>query len=152
MLKKIPQKLALMSMTTKYTSRAVVFRRICMNNKLFTPVWGQIWRTQSLTSQNVKNFWNKNSSDNEAIEFVESKVFEVLKAAAKCDHAKLSRTATFEELGFDSLDEVELVVAMEEHLGLDISNADAEKIRGVMDAIQIFHEYYTKSKQPVKEE
>ena len=72
---------------------------------------------------------------------VEGKVFEILKSAAKCDHSKLSRTATFEELGFDSLDGVELVLAMEEHFGFDIANEDAEKITAVMDAIQIFHSY-----------
>ena len=79
------------------------------------------------------------------VELVEGKVFEVLKSAAKCDHSKLSRTATFEELGFDSLDGVELVLAMEEHFGLELTNADAEKIESVMDAIQIFHSYYVKS-------
>jgi len=47
----------------------------------------------------------------------------------------LSRTASFEDLGFDSLDGVELVVAMEENFGFDISNQDAEKITSVMDAI-----------------
>jgi len=45
-----------------------------------------------------------------------------LKSAAKCNHAKLSRTATFEDLGFDSLDNVELVLAMEEHFGYDLTN------------------------------
>jgi acyl carrier protein len=44
---------------------------------------------------------------------------------------KLNREATFEDLGFDSLDGVELVVAMEEHFGFDISNEDAEKISSV---------------------
>ena len=70
---------------------------------------------------------------------VEGKVFEVLKSAAKCDHSKLARTATFEDLGFNSLDGVELVIAMEEHFGFDLTNEDAEKIETVMDAIQIFH-------------
>jgi acyl carrier protein len=37
------------------------------------------------------------------------------------------------------LDGVELVLAMEEHFGFDITNAEAEKIVSVMDAIQIFH-------------
>ena len=78
-------------------------------------------------------------NDNEIIELVEGKVFEVLKSAAKCDHSKLARTATFEELGFNSLDGVELVIAMEEHFGFDLANEDAEKIDTVMDAIQIFH-------------
>lgn len=61
-------------------------------------------------------------NENEIIETVEGKIFEVIKSAAKCDHSKLARTATFEELGFDSLDGVELVLAMEEHFGFDISN------------------------------
>lgn len=78
-------------------------------------------------------------NENELIEYVEGKVFEVLKSAAKCKHEKLSRTATFEDLGFDSLDGVELVLAMEEHFGFDITNNEAEKIVSVMDAIQIFH-------------
>lgn len=47
------------------------------------------------------------------LEEVEAKVYQVLKTAAKCNQSKLSRNATFEELGFDSLDSVELVVAME---------------------------------------
>ena len=78
-------------------------------------------------------------NENELIEFVEGKVFEVLKSAAKCKHEKLARTATFEDLGFDSLDGVELVLAMEEHFGFEITNNEAEKITSVMDAIQIFH-------------
>ena len=48
-----------------------------------------------------------------------------MKSAAKCNQAKLSRGATFEELGFDSLDSVELVVAMEEYFGFDIPNEEA---------------------------
>ena len=66
---------------------------------------------------------------------IEGKVFEVLKFAAKCDSSKLSRSISFESLGFDSLDEVELVVAMEEHIGLELTNSDAEKIHSVVDAI-----------------
>ncbi len=89
-------------------------------------------------------------NENEVIELVEGKIFEVLKSAAKCNHAKLARTASFEELGFDSLDGVELVLAMEEHFGFDLSNQDAEKINTVMDAIQIFHSYYTKRSQPTQ--
>lgn len=49
-------------------------------------------------------------------------MFEILRSAAKCDQSKLAKTATFEQLGFDSLDSVELVVAMEENMGIDIPN------------------------------
>ena len=77
------------------------------------------------------------------LEEVEAKVFHVLKSAAKCKVDKLTRTATFEDLGFDSLDAVELVVAMEEHFGVDINNEEAEKIQTVNDAIAIFNKYLT---------
>jgi NADH dehydrogenase (ubiquinone) 1 alpha/beta subcomplex 1 len=67
-------------------------------------------------------FFSTTLNENEVIELVEGKIFEVLKSAAKCNHAKLSRTASFEDLGFDSLDGVELVLAMEENFGFDLSN------------------------------
>lgn len=98
----------------------------------------------------VARFSQQTLNENEIIELVEGKVFEVLKSAAKCNHAKLSRTSSFEELGFDSLDGVELVLAMEEHFGFDLSNQDAEKITTVMDAITTFHSYYTKRLQPAE--
>ena len=89
-------------------------------------------------------FSTQKLNDNEIIEYVEGKVFEVLKSAAKCKHEKLARTANFDDLGFDSLDGVELVLAMEEYFGFDISNQEAEKITSVMDAIQVFHSHVVK--------
>lgn len=87
------------------------------------------------TKYSLRHFSSAQMNENELIEYVEGKVFEVLKSAAKCKHDKLSRTASFEDLGFDSLDGVELVLAMEEYFGFDISNNEAEKITSVMDAI-----------------
>ena len=75
------------------------------------------------------------------LEEVEAKVFQVLKTAAKCNQAKLARAATFEELGFDSLDSVELVVAMEEYFGFDIPNEEAEKISTVESAVNTFYRH-----------
>ncbi|MDI6851560.1 MAG: acyl carrier protein [bacterium] len=40
-----------------------------------------------------------------------------------------------EDLGADSLDVVELVMAIEEKFGIEIPDEDAEKIRTVQDAI-----------------
>ena len=84
---------------------------------------------------NPIRYFSSDPLSQEVIELVEGKVFEVLKSAAKCKHDKLSRTATFEELGFDSLDGEELVLAMEEHFGFDLTNEEAEKVITVMDAI-----------------
>ena len=107
-------------------------------------------RRSSMLHYSIRSFSTEGPklNDNEIIELVEGKVFEVLKSAAKCDHSKLARTASFEELGFDSLDGVELVLAMEETFGFDLSDQDAEKINTVMDAIQIFHTQFVKRLQP----
>jgi acyl carrier protein len=40
-----------------------------------------------------------------------------------------------DDLGADSLDLVELIMAMEEKFGVEISDEDAEKIKTVQDAI-----------------
>jgi len=89
--------------------------------------------------------------DNKLVEEVETKIFEVLKSAAKCKTDKLARKATFDELGFDSLDSVELVVAMEENLGVDIQDEDAEKIQTVDDAVNIFSKYVAQKANQAKE-
>ncbi len=54
----------------------------------------------------------------------------------------LPETSFVEDLGADSLDTVELVMAFEEAFGIDIPDEDAEKIVKVKDAI----EYITKKK------
>ena len=41
-----------------------------------------------------------------------------------------------DDLGADSLDQVELIMAMEEEFGLSISDEEAEKIATVKDAIE----------------
>lgn len=89
-------------------------------------------------SESIKKF-----SEKESLELVEAGVFEVLKGAAKCKHDKLSRAATFKDLGFDSLDQVELVVALEEKFEVDISDDDSLKINTVLDAIQIFNKAFS---------
>ena len=53
------------------------------------------------------------------------------------DETKVTDEANFiDDLGADSLDTVELVMAFEEEFGLEISDSDAEKILTVGDAIK----------------
>ncbi len=46
-----------------------------------------------------------------------------------------------EDLGADSLDLVELIMAMEEEFGLEISDEDAEKLQTVQDAVNYITEH-----------
>jgi acyl carrier protein len=52
------------------------------------------------------------------------------------DEAEVTPTASFvDDLGADSLDTVELVMAFEESFGIEIPDEDAEKIATVKDAV-----------------
>lgn len=52
------------------------------------------------------------------------------------DDTKVTETASFQnDLGADSLDTVELVMAFEEEFDLEIPDEDAETIRTVKDAV-----------------
>jgi len=67
---------------------------------------------------------------------VEEKVRAIVKEQLGVGDAEIKPEAGFvDDLGADSLDLVELVMAMEEEFGIEIPDEDAEKIRTVTDAI-----------------
>ena len=58
------------------------------------------------------------------------------------DESKVTETASFvDDLGADSLDTVELVMAFEEEFGIEIPDEEAEKIVTVKDAITYIKEH-----------
>ncbi len=66
----------------------------------------------------------------------EAKVKEIIINELGVDPEKVTPEASFvEDLGADSLDTVELVMAFEEEFGVDIPDEDAEQLRTVGDAI-----------------
>ncbi len=66
----------------------------------------------------------------------ETKVKEIIINELGVDPEKVTGEASFvEDLGADSLDTVELVMAFEEEFGVDIPDEDAEQMRTVGDAI-----------------
>ncbi len=63
-------------------------------------------------------------------------VKEVVVEQLDCDAAEIKEDSKFiEDLGADSLDVVELVMALEEKFDIEIPDEDAEKILTVADAI-----------------
>ena len=67
----------------------------------------------------------------------EAKVREIIINELGVEDEKVTNEASFvEDLGADSLDTVELVMAFEEEFGIDIPDEDAEKMRTVGDAIK----------------
>ncbi|AEG15829.1 MULTISPECIES: acyl carrier protein [Desulfofundulus] len=73
-------------------------------------------------------------------------VFEKVKAIIVeqlgVDESEVTMEASFiEDLGADSLDIVELVMALEEEFDLTIPDEDAEKIRTVGEAVRYIQEH-----------
>ncbi|MFO1518425.1 MAG: acyl carrier protein [bacterium] len=68
---------------------------------------------------------------------VEKKIKQIIADQLGIPEEEISDEASFvEELGADSLDIVELIMAMEEEFELEIPDEDAEKILSVQDAIE----------------
>lgn len=67
---------------------------------------------------------------------VAEKVKQIIVEQLGVDEAEVTPTASFvDDLGADSLDTVELVMALEEAFEIDIPDEDAEKILTVQQAI-----------------
>jgi acyl carrier protein len=66
----------------------------------------------------------------------EEKIKQIIVEQLGVDEAEVTATASFvDDLGADSLDIVELVMAFEEAFDIEIPDEDAEKIRTVQEAI-----------------
>ncbi|MGW8287593.1 MAG: acyl carrier protein [Desulfobulbales bacterium] len=67
----------------------------------------------------------------------EEKVIDIIVEQLSVDKDKVVPSASFvDDLGADSLDLVELIMAMEEAFGIEIPDEVAEKITTVKDAIE----------------
>ena len=71
----------------------------------------------------------------------ESKVKEIIINELGVEPEKVTLEASFvEDLGADSLDTVELVMAFEEEFGIEIPDEDAEGLQTVGDAVRYLQE------------
>ena len=67
---------------------------------------------------------------------IEAKVIKIVADQLNVDESEINSDSSFvDDLGADSLDTVELVMAFEEEFGVEIPDDDAEKIQSVQNAI-----------------
>jgi acyl carrier protein len=72
---------------------------------------------------------------------VEDRVKDIIVEELGVEREKLTNEASFmEDLGADSLDTVELVMAFEKEFDIDIPDEEAERLRTVGDALKYLHE------------
>ena len=77
---------------------------------------------------------------------IEARVKKIVAEQLGVAEADIKNDSSFvEDLGADSLDNVELVMALEEEFGVEIPDEDAEKLSTVGDALRYIEEKAGKS-------
>ncbi|MFW6115209.1 MAG: acyl carrier protein [Thermodesulfobacteriota bacterium] len=73
---------------------------------------------------------------------VDEKIKKIICEQLEVSEGDVVPEASFvDDLGADSLDQVELIMAMEEEFGISISDEEAEKIATVKDAIDYIEQH-----------
>mmetsp|Transcript_10272 Transcript_10272/g.14744 ORF Transcript_10272/g.14744 Transcript_10272/m.14744 type:complete len:122 (-) Transcript_10272:102-467(-) len=73
---------------------------------------------------------------------VADRILSVVKNFDKVDASKVTPESKFaEDLGLDSLDSVEVVMAIEDEFAIEIPDAEADKIVSVADAVEYISEH-----------
>ncbi len=68
---------------------------------------------------------------------IEERIIKIICEQLDVDEKDVTLDSSFvEDLGADSLDQVELIMAMEEQFGISISDEEAQKIVTVRDAVE----------------
>ncbi len=75
-------------------------------------------------------------SENKLLNPDYEKIYDIISIGLKIDRDKISPRSRFiDDLGADSLDQVELVMALEEEFEFEISEEDSEKFLSVQDIL-----------------
>ena len=67
---------------------------------------------------------------------IEERVIQVVAETQKIDRAQITLDSTFEQLGIDSFDGVNLLFAIETEFDIRVSDEDAKKLRGIRDMVE----------------
>ena len=82
------------------------------------------------------------------MENIEQRVKKIVAEQLGVNEADVKSESSFvNDLGADSLDTVELVMALEEEFGIEIPDEDAEKITRVKEAVDYIEKHAEKAKK-----
>lgn len=70
----------------------------------------------------------------------ESRVFRVIEEQLGCEREDISLESTLDQLGADSLDKIELQIALEDEFDIEIPDAVAENVQTVQELVDIVKE------------
>ena len=68
------------------------------------------------------------------------KVVDIIVEKLNCKKDDVKLESSFEELGADSLDAVEIIMAFEEEFGIEIPDETAEKMKTIKDIVVFLEE------------
>jgi len=73
---------------------------------------------------------------------IEARVKKIVAKGLNVDEGKITSTSHFvNDLGADSLDTVEMVMAIEEEFGIEIPDSEAAKIQTIADAVNYIEKH-----------
>ncbi|XP_023180066.1 acyl carrier protein, mitochondrial isoform X3 [Drosophila hydei] len=118
------------ALSTVRIAKTVVQTQSRMLHRIAMPAVGtQLTHNQKFT---VRNYSVRNT-----LEEIEHRVLKVVSAYDKVTADKLNVDSHFiNDLGLDSLDHVEVIMAMEDEFGFEIPDSDAEKLLKPADIIK----------------
>lgn len=67
---------------------------------------------------------------------IENRIINVIQNQLGMPQGKVMSTSTSEDLGMDSLDDVEVIMAIEEEFNLEIPDEDCEPLTGVPQLVE----------------
>jgi acyl carrier protein len=73
-----------------------------------------------------------------------AKIVDIVAAKLDVDKGSITADSTFQDLGADSLDLLEIIMRFEEQFGMEINDEDAEKMHRMQEVIDYINERRTK--------
>lgn len=73
-----------------------------------------------------------------------AKIVDIVAGKLDIDKKTITADSTFQDLGADSLDLLEIIVRLEEQFGIEINDEDAEKMTKMSEVVAYINERRTK--------